>query len=179
MLEVSTGTSVQVIRLLKRGLSTAWSPNFEGMDTRAIRIEEGSKVVDPDGKSIGEVKGVREDHVIVGTGTLVKKDLYVPIDQLASGGDGTVTIGVPANEVDQQGWQYPPNAGFERERPAVPEVPETTTIQTAGYSAGRLSAPEPQGAVRDDQTIDPAEVPNEDVGESDRAPGTLEESDRT
>jgi hypothetical protein len=52
-------------------------------------------------------------------------------------------------------------------------------MQAAGYSAGHLSAPEPQGAVRDDQTIDPGEVPHEDLAASDDTPGQLEESDRT
>ncbi len=148
------------------------------MDTKSLQIERGWKVVDPDGKSVGEVTATREDHIVVSSGTLTKTELYIPIDHLASAGDGTVAISVPADLVDQQGWRYPPNAGYEREKPARPEVPETTTIQAAGYSAGRLSAPEPQGAVRDDQTIDSGEVPNEDLGPSDDLPGTREESDR-
>jgi hypothetical protein len=148
------------------------------MDTRTLQIQKGWKVVDPDGNSVGEVTAMREDHAIVSTGTLSKTELYIPIDHLASAGDQTVAVSVPANLVEQQGWHYPPNAGYGRERPAKPEVPETTTIQVAGYSAGRLSAPEPQGAVRDDQTIDPGEVPNEDLG-GDETPGAREESDRT
>ena len=144
-----------------------------------MRVEEGWKVVDPDGNSIGEVRGVREDHVVVSTGTLNKSELYIPIDHLAPRSNGTVATSIPADLVDQQGWRYPPNAPFDREAPATPEVPETTTIQSAGYSAGRLSAPEPQGAVLDDQTIDPGEVPNEDLSANDEEPGTLEETNRT
>jgi hypothetical protein len=149
------------------------------METRTLRAGHGWKVVDPDGKSVGEVKAAREDHIVVESGTLAKNELYIPLDHLSATGDRTVAVNVPAGDIDQQGWQYPPNAGYEHERPVYPDVPETTSIQQAGYSAGRLSAPEPQGAVRDDQTIDPGEVPNEDVGASDDKPGTLREKDRS
>ena len=148
------------------------------MDTNTLQVERGWKVVDPDGKSVGEVTATRDDHIVVSSGTLAKKELYIPIDHLSSGGDGTVSISIQADKVDEQGWQYPPNAGYEREKPAPPEVPETTTIQAAGYSAGRLSAPEPQGAVRDDQTIDPGEVPNEDLGPGSESVATDEDSKR-
>src|ERR671925_1331201 len=111
------------------------------MDAKTLQVERGWKVVDPDGKSVGEVTATREDHLVVSTGTITKNEIYVPIDHVAPAGDRTVAISVPANLVDQQGWQYPPSAGFEHEKPAYPDVPETTTIQTAGYSAGRLSAP--------------------------------------
>ena len=148
------------------------------MDTRTLHIERGWKVVDPDGKSVGEVTATREDHIVVSSGTLAKHELYIPIDHLSSSGDETVSISIPADKVDEQGWRYPPNAGYEREKPARPDVPETTTIQAAGYSAGRLSAPEPQGAVRDDQTIDPGEVPNEDLGPGSESTATDEETDR-
>src|SRR5687768_5354356 len=113
------------------------------MDTRTSQVEKGWKVVDPDGKSVGKVTATREDHAIVSTGTLSKTELYIPIDHLSAAGDRTDAVSIPADLVEQQGWQYPPNAGYERARPAKPEVPETPTIQAAGYSAGRLSAPEP------------------------------------
>ena len=150
------------------------------MDTRTFQAERGWKVVDPDGKSVGEVTATREDHLVVSSGILAKEELYIPIDHLTPAGDQTVAVSVPADLVAKQGWQYPPNAGYEHSKPAYPEVPETTTMQTAGFSAGHLSAPEPQGAVRDDQTIDPGEVPNEDLATSDDTPGTVdEEPDRS
>ena len=149
------------------------------MDTRTLHVERGWKVVDPNGKSVGEVTAAREDHLVVSAGTLAKEELYIPIDHLAAAGDRTVAVSVPADLVAKQGWQYPPSAGYERQSPAYPDVPETTTMQAAGYSAGHLSAPEPQGAVRDDQTIDPGEVPNDDLAATDDTPGALEESDRT
>ena len=148
------------------------------MDTRTVHAQQGWKVVDPDGKSVGEVTAAREDHIVVKTGILSNEELYVPIDRLAPAGDETVAVRVPADQIGKQGWQYPPSAGYVHAKPAYPEVPETTTMQTAGYSAGRLSAPEPQGAVLDDQTIDPGEVPHADIGADDDTPGTDEETDR-
>ena len=146
------------------------------MDTRTGRIERGWSVVGSDGAKIGEVREAREDHIVVTGGTLFKHDLYIPIDHVTRAGDGSVAVSIPSDLVDQEGWRYPPNAGFEHEKPAYPVVPETTTIQAAGYSAGRLSAPEAQGAVLDDGMIGKGEVPNEDLGPND-TPGTLDDAE--
>lgn len=170
---------MQASTRIVRSASSASHRSVPRMDTTKLQVERGWKVVDPNGKSVGEVTATREDHLVVSVGTLTKDEIYVPIDHLASAGERTVAVSVPADLIGQQGWQYPPNAGYEHKKPAYPEVPETTTIQAAGYSAGRLSAPEPQGAVRDDQAIDPGEVPHADVGGDEDAPGTLEETDRT
>lgn len=124
------------------------------------------------------VEAMHEDYILVKHGTLIKRDLYVPIDQVVSLRDGKVVISVNGDDVDAEGWRYPPNAGFEHEKPAYPEVPETTTIQAAGYSAGRLSAPEPQGAVLDDGMIDPGEVPGEDFAANETPDALDEEDDR-
>ncbi|MGI8928523.1 MAG: DUF2171 domain-containing protein [Candidatus Limnocylindrales bacterium] len=144
------------------------------MDTRSAQIARGWSVVGSDGGKIGEVEETHEDHIVVSRGMLLKHHLYVPIDHVTQAADGKVTVRVAANKVEEEGWRYPPNAGFAHEKPAYPTVPETTTIQAAGYSAGRLSAPEPQGAVLDDGLIDPDEVPNEDVGPDDEDPEGLD-----
>ncbi len=141
-------------------------------------IAEGAKLVGSDGGGIGTVKEVREDHLVVSVGTLLKHDVYVPIDRISTTDrQDEVAVDITAGEVDAEGWRYPPNAGYEYEEPAYPEVPETTTIQAAGMSSGRLSAPEPQGAVLDDGMIDQGEVPNEDLAGSDR-PDSLIQDDR-
>lgn len=135
------------------------------MNEKTAQIARGWSVVGSDGAKIGDVAETREDHIVVTSGTLFKHDLYIPIDHLAQAGDGSVTVNVPGGQVDQEGWRFPPNAGgFQHEAPAYPEVPDTTMIEAAGYSAGRLSAPEPQGAVLNDGGIDPTEVPNADLG---------------
>lgn len=146
------------------------------MDMKTAHIEGGWDVVTADGKEIGKVKEVREDHIVVTQGTFIKHDLYIPIDHLASAADGKVSIRVASDEINQEGWRYPPTAGFDHKKPAYPEVPETTTMQAAGYSAGRLSAPEPQGAVLDDGMIEPDEVPGEDLTAND-TPDALDDDD--
>ena len=125
------------------------------MDSTQSGIAPGAKVVSSDGKSVGTVLEVREDHVVVRQGTLLQHDLFIPIDHL-SAGDGEARLSVEAADVDREGWRYPPSGGFERREPAYPEVPETTTIQAAGYSAGTLSAPEAQGFARDPDETDEA-----------------------
>jgi len=146
------------------------------MDTRSAQIRSGLTVVGSDGAKIGDVKEVHEDHIVVTGGTLLKHDLYIPIDHVAHTGDGKVEVSIPADQVDQEGWRYPPNAGYVHQKPAYPEVPETTTIQAAGYSAGRLSAPEPQGAVLDGG-IEPGELPNADIEPDGDEPGALDNED--
>lgn len=147
------------------------------MDMSTAQIARGWSVVGSDGAKIGEVVDTHEDHIVVTSGTLFKHKLYIPIDHLAQAGDGTVAVDMPAGGVDQEGWRFPPNAGYQHKTPAYPEVPETTTMQAAGYSAGRLSAPEPQGALLDDGVIDPGEVPNEDVGPADEGTDALEKDE--
>lgn len=149
------------------------------MDTRNAQIAPGWTVVGSDGAKIGEVSETREDHIVVTGGTLVKHDLYIPVDHLGQASDGTVAVNIPADEVDEEGWRYPPNAGFDHERPAYPEVPSTTIIQGAGYSAGRLAAPEAKGAVLDDGMLEPDEVPNADITPDEPAPDELDEDART
>ena len=146
------------------------------MDTRTGQISSGATVIGSDGAKIGEVKDVREDHIVVTGGTLFKHDLYIPIDHVTHTGDGKVTVSIPAGQVDQEGWRYPPTAGFVHEKPAYPDVPDTTMIQASGYGAGRLAAPEVQGAALKDGGIDPGEVPNDDLSAND-TPGARDDED--
>jgi hypothetical protein len=132
---------------------------MEGMRSA---VQPGWTVVGSDGGKVGEVTAVREDHLVVERGLINKEHLYVPIDALANGSDNdTVTLNLASGDVTEQGWQVPPSARHEREVPAYPEVPETTTIQAAGYSSGSLSAPEAQGFVRNaDETVAEEQIPN-------------------
>lgn len=112
-------------------------------------ISVGAAVVGANGRKIGKVKAVHDDYVVVQAGLLTHHDLFVPVDALAGAYGDTVELKVAASEVAGQGWQYPPGAHFEHGEVAAPEVPQTTIIQTAGYGAGDLSAPEAQGFALD------------------------------
>ena len=118
------------------------------------RIEPGWRVIGSDGHEIGKVKDAREDHLVVEHGVLVKGDYFIPIDEITDVDHGEVALRSTASEAEREGWQYPPGTAYDHPDPAYPEVPETTMIETAGYSAGTLSAPEAQGFVRD---VDPHE----------------------
>lgn len=144
---------------------------------KTAQIEPGWTVVGSDGAKIGEVKDVREDHMVVTSGTLLKHDLYIPIDHVSRTGDGKVEVSIPAGQVDQEGWRYPPTTGFVHEKPAYPDVPDTTMIQASGYGAGRLAAPEVQGALLKDGGIDPGEVPNADVAPDADTPGAVDDEE--
>jgi len=106
-------------------------------------------VLGAEGARVGRIKAVREDHLVVEHGTLARHDLYIPIDALAITVDGSPALNVRAGQVDSQGWRFPPTSALERRVPATPDVPDTTIIQAAGYSAGMLSAAGAQGFVLD------------------------------
>ena len=150
------------------------------MDSMRTEIAPGARVVSSDGKSVGTVLEVREDHLLVRQGTLLQHDLFIPIDHVTAA-DGEARLNVEARDVDREGWRYPPSGGFERREPASPEVPETTTIQAAGYSAGTLSAPEAQGFARTpDETDETLAHPDAPDGPADLETGenTTDSADR-
>ena len=99
------------------------------------RAEPGWKVVGSKGKFLGMVEHVREDHLIVAQGRLIKHTLYIPIDHVASAADGQVTLTIPASEGDAQGWRFPPNAGFTHGEENFWDSPVATTAQSRGSSA--------------------------------------------
>jgi len=120
-----------------------------GVEAKQRWPDVGAPVVGSDGHEVGTLSAVREDHLIVLVGMVNKQNLFVPLDGIAVADGTEVILKIPAGEVTAQGWQVPPGAHHEHATPALPEVPQTTLIQTAGYSAGTLSAPEAQGFVKD------------------------------
>lgn len=144
------------------------------MNERLDRIQPGWTLTGTDGTEIGRIEKVAEDHLVVEQGGVGKTVLYVPIDQIGRIDDGRVAALIPVSRVEEAGWRYSPHSGFEHQRPTAPEVPETTMIQAAGMSSGRLSAPEPQGWVRDEPQPADTALPNADVGADEEDPGQVE-----
>ena len=146
-----------------------------GMITdRTREIRPGWPVLDQEGKELGKISEVREDYLLVQAGLLFKHDLYIPIDEIATVADDRVTLRAHAGQIEVKNWRFPPNASYERVAPVAPEVPQTTTMQAAGFSAGRLSAPETQGAVHDSATSDETALPRADIGPDSDDPGALD-----
>lgn len=135
----------------------------EQKKSRVAGVEAGWKVLGSQGKYIGEVKAVFTDHLVVLQGRYIKHTWYIPVDHVAASGEGEVKLTIAAIEAQAEGWRFPPNASYHHAAPAMPEVPETTTMQAAGMSAGTMSAPEVQGAILDGQ-IDAGEIPDTELG---------------
>lgn len=148
------------------------------MTTRLDQIQPGWTLVGADGTEMGRIETVAEDHLVVGQSGLGNDRLYVPLDQIGNAEDGRVSVLIPASQVDEAGWRYSPHSAYEAESPTKPEVPDTTMIEAAGMSAGRLSAPEPQGWVRDEPQPADTALPNADVGADEEEPGQVENAGR-
>jgi hypothetical protein len=139
------------------------------------QIEEGWTVVGADGAKVGTVKAIHQDHLVVEGGTLLKHDLFIPVDALTELQEETVVVNVPASAADDEGWRYPPQAAYEPPSPVRPEVPDTTTMTVAGYATGTLSSPEAQGFVQEDTAATPeAAIPNAGLDSGSPHPGAEE-----
>jgi hypothetical protein len=124
--------------------------------------QRGWKVIGSKGKFLGVVDQVYDDHLVVKEGKWIHHTLYIPIDHVASAADGQVAVTIPAKEAEAEGWRFPPSSGFHHNKPAMPDVPETTTMQAAGMSSGSMSAPEFQGAISDGE-LTPGEIPGTEL----------------
>jgi len=146
------------------------------MDDQKKGAQPGWKVIGSKGKFLGVIESVRDDHLVVKGGRILHHTYYIPIDEVAKATDGQVTVKVPAATAAAEGWQFPPNASYRHAKASYPEVPETTTMQAAGMSAGTMSAPEAQGAILDGQ-IDVGEAPNTQIGRELNRPHEIEEGE--
>jgi hypothetical protein len=130
------------------------------------RAEAGWKVVGSKGKVLGTVEHVREDHLIVAQGRLIKHTLYIPVDHVASAADGQVMLTVPASDADAQGWRFPPNAGYTQGEADFWDSPVATAAQARG-TAQMGSATDMHGSLHDGK-IDPEQI-DDQTATDDRA----------
>jgi hypothetical protein len=128
------------------------------------RAEPGWKVVDPDGKFVGTVERVREDHLIVAQGRVIQHTLYIPFDHLRGAADGQVTVSVPAGQVEAEGWRFPPNAGFTHGEGDFWDSPVTSTAQARGSGATDMGSL--HGSLTDGR-VDPEQMEDQSSKEDD------------
>ena len=131
--------------------------------------EVGWKVVDPDGKFVGNVEHVREDHLIVAQGRFIQHTLFIPFDHLSHAADGQVTVSVPANQADAQGWRFPPNAGFTHGEGDFWDSPVANATKAAGTPGGFASSGM-HGEFTDNK-IDPEQLEDQSSAEDDEKAG--------
>jgi hypothetical protein len=69
----------------------------------------GTDVFDAEGNSVGTVKEVRANDFLLDRP--MARDLYVPFSAVQSTDGGRVTLNVPDDQFDAQGWEAPPLIG--------------------------------------------------------------------
>jgi hypothetical protein len=75
-----------------------------GMDKKD-KIRQGMKVYTSDDQEIGEVKEISDRNFLVDRP--MARDIYIPFDACEHIGDDRIHIGVPENEIGNQGWENP------------------------------------------------------------------------
>jgi hypothetical protein len=105
-------------------------------DMRNIR--KGWEVVGRDDKKIGQVTEVHESYLVVESGTLVKRDLFVPVAAVTQVGDERVLVDAPAGDAEKLGWRHPPERSYTRPRELgrTAEADDNTTMTGAAFGAG-------------------------------------------
>jgi hypothetical protein len=66
----------------------------------------GSRIIGPGRERIGTVDAVFADYLLVRTGGLLPVDLYVPRSDVATAGDGSLSVSVSGGEAYQR-WHRP------------------------------------------------------------------------
>ena len=134
----------------------------EQKKSRVAGVEAGWKVVGSKDKPIGTVQAVRSDHLVVLQGRYIKHTWYIPIDHVAEVGDGQVKLTIPADDAASEGWAFPPNAGFERDKPAMPDMSRVSRMDIA--AANELGNTASSAGTLVDGMNNPSDVPEPAFG---------------
>jgi hypothetical protein len=84
-----------------------------GQRAQRSRIHEGMEVTGSDGSHVGNVTEVRSRDFLVHRDT--GQEIYVPFSKAQISGD-QITLDVPANQVESQGWKTPGTVGKDQEK---------------------------------------------------------------
>lgn len=72
------------------------------------KIEQGADVTCRDGDKIGEVVDVRPGYLVVEEGFFDPRDLYVPLDLVASHDETCLTLSITREAFDRGDWTVEP-----------------------------------------------------------------------
>ncbi len=74
------------------------------------RIENGWDVYGSDGEKVGNVAEVGSNYLLVQKGWFFTRDLYIPTSAVASVRQDEVRLSLASGEIEQQGWDSPPQS---------------------------------------------------------------------
>lgn len=71
-----------------------------------LPVTNGMDVVGRDGVSIGHLKDVRSDDMLVDR--LLRRDIYVPFEAIHQVTERAIVLMIPADRVETMHWPHPP-----------------------------------------------------------------------
>ena len=109
-------------------------------------IEIGTTVYGSDGEKIGDVAEIQSDYMVIEKGFILKKDLYIPMTNIAAQDTDGVRLSMTKAEVEAADWSTPPPLHAEKETPGAqgddrPETPAAFGEQHTDTAAGHPGDP--------------------------------------
>jgi len=104
--------------------------------THTTPIELGTTVYGSAGQKVGDVAEIQSDYIVIETGFIFTKDLFIPMTAIASQDEDGVRLTMTKDEVENHDWSTPPPLTVERE-----ERPAAFGEQHTDDLAGRPGAP--------------------------------------
>lgn len=86
--------------------------NGDPRDTNYDQIQAGWSAHGRDGDKIGDIEEVGQNYLLVTKGLFMPKDLFIPLSTIQSveAEEGRVILDVAKSQVDDMGWDQPPEA---------------------------------------------------------------------
>jgi uncharacterized protein (TIGR02271 family) len=108
------------------------------MSSTYDQIQAGWSAHGRDGDKIGEIEEIGQNYLLVTKGLIFPKDLYIPMTNVQSvdASEGQVVLDVDKSQVDDMGWDQPPEAtgGSSWAEGSTSDVQTTTDTGTADYA---------------------------------------------
>lgn len=100
------------LRVQERQRGEQYGPGGRMSATGRPQILQGMQVIGSDGGNIGSVKEVRQNDFLIDRA--LQRDIYAPFDAVVEVQESRVRLNVPADQIDDMGWQSPPIIGGEQ-----------------------------------------------------------------
>src|SRR3712207_8035676 len=110
------------------------------MSTTYDQIQAGWSAHGRDGEKIGEIEEIGQNYLLVTKGLIFPKDLYIPMSEVQSvdSSEGHVILNVDKSQVDDMGWDQPPEATGTGSWDEGRSEEHTSELQSRQYLVCRL-----------------------------------------